>query len=115
MGAYNVIVCYGVRYSLGQELAVPQPLLQALEAGTEPRVVAAKRVGLKAYWGKVTDGGEHFLLIGTILGTVGAEGAEHLETADERYSEIAQSTRDRLTKAGLHGAPALHIQLEAQY
>jgi hypothetical protein len=115
MGADRVVVCYGVRYSLGLDGALPDGLLTALEAGAESRLIAARRAGLKAYWGKVTDGGEYFLLIGTMLGSFGIEGSEHLLASDEELTEVAKLTRERLARAGLRGVAGLHVQLEAQY
>jgi hypothetical protein len=115
MGADSVVVCYGLRYSLGLDGHLSDAALEALEQGSDPRLVAAKRAGLKSYYGRVTDAGEYFLLIGTILGTFGIEGLHSTALSEERLRDVARNTRERLGRAGLEGEPSLHVQLEAQY
>jgi hypothetical protein len=115
MGADNVIVCYGIRYSLGADGSLPEELIESLEAGTESRLVAARSARLRAYWGRVTDGGEYFLLIGQVLGTFGVQGAAALTVSDEQFASLVADTKRRLHSAGLTGEPGLHVQLEAQY
>jgi hypothetical protein len=115
MGADSVVVCHGLRYSLGSDGALSEATLGELEGGSDARIVAAKRVGLKSYYGRVTDGGEYFLFVGAMLGTFGLEGRQSTALSEEKLGEIARDTRERLKRAGLEGEPALHVQLEAQY
>jgi hypothetical protein len=115
MGADSVVVCYGLRYSLGEEADLTEIDLEAIEEGTDPRIVAAHKVGLRSYFGRVTDGGEHFLILGTVLGNYGIEGMATTSLSDAELSEMMDRTRRRLLDAGLKGEPALHVQLEAQY
>ena len=65
--------------------------------------------------GRVTDGGEYFLLVGTILGPYGVENHERDVVPDGELAELMNRTRRLLLEAGLQGEPALHLQLEAQY
>ena len=115
MGADNVIVCYGVRYSLGLDGELDDEALVPYETLTDPRLVAARRVGLNYYLGKVTDGGEYFLLVGGIIGTFGAQGSLEREVSDAELAETMRRTKAKLEEAGLEGTSALHVQLEAQY
>jgi hypothetical protein len=115
MGADSVVVCYGLRYSIGLDEQLRDDALALFEEQTDPRMVAARKAGLRSYFGKVTDGGEYFLLIGTVIGTFGVEGRESIALEDARVTELMKDTQDRLDKAGLEGTPAFHVQLEAQY
>jgi hypothetical protein len=115
LGADAVVVCYGLRYSIGQDAALSDADLEPFERNTDHRVVAARRVGLQSYFGKVTDGGEYFLLVGTILGPYGVENHERDQVPDAKLAELMNRTRRLLAEAGLEGEPALHLQLEAQY
>jgi hypothetical protein len=73
--ADSVVMCYGLRFSLGTDGALSDAALEPFELGSDPRMVAARRVGLKSYLGRVTSGGEYFLFVGTILGPFGLEGS----------------------------------------
>lgn len=115
MGADSVGICYGLRYPLGVDAELSDEMLLPLEQGKDPRMIAAKRVGLGSWFGRDTDGGQYFLYVGTFLGFSGVEGKQQLEVTDAALQETMRHTRELLTRAGLDGTPALHIQLEAQY
>ena len=115
MGADSVVLCYGLRFSLGSDSQLSNEELESLEDGTEARVAAARRVGLQSQFGRVTDGGEYFLLIGMLFGPFGIQGRERGEFPDAVLAETAARTKRLLREAGLDGEPALHVQLEAQY
>src|SRR5687768_14667599 len=67
LGADAFIVFYGLRYTLSDGE------LDAAEQRTDHRVIAARRVKLQTYLGRLTDGEPHFLLVGTRLGVFGVE------------------------------------------
>jgi len=113
MGADNVTVCYGLRFGLGDNVSDAD--LEPFELNADARMVAAAGVELESYFGRVTDGGEYFLLVGVILGSVGVEEESHVEIQDDNLTTRMTRTRELLVEAGLRGRPALHFQLEAQY
>lgn len=113
MGADSVVAWYGVRYRLGSALSDEE--IEPLEARSDPRIVAARRVGLQSRWGRTTDGGEYFLLVGTLLGVMGIENEAELDVPDDDLDQIRERTRRLLGKSGLDGQLGLHFQLEAQF
>ena len=115
MGADSVVICYGLRYVLGVDAEVTDRDIKSFEEGTDDRMVAARRVGLRSHFGRVTDGGEYFLLVGTLLGPYGVEGSERGHFPDPVMAETMARTKQLLKQAGLDGEPALHVQLEAQF
>ena len=70
MSADSCVVYYGLRYHVLLEE------LEALETRTDPRVVAARKVGLRAYFGNFAAPDERFLLfIGAQIGVLGLNQA----------------------------------------
>jgi hypothetical protein len=67
MGADSVVVCYGLRYSLGADGVLTDADLEPFERNTDHRIVTARRVGLRSHFGKVTDGGSTSFLSGQSL------------------------------------------------
>lgn len=115
MGADAVVVCFGLRFSLGTEDELNEDALEAFERRTDARMVAARKAGLQTYFGKVTSGGEYFLLVGRTIGEFGAEGLDQAALKEAEIIELMARTRTLLAKAGLAGEPELHVQFEAQY
>lgn len=115
MSANLVGVCYGLRYSLGLDIEVTDEILLPLEQGKDPRLVAARSVGLGTWFGRDKYRGQHFLYIGTFYGFFGAKKKSQLEVTDAAIQEIMRSTKEKLTQAGLVGTPSLHIQLWGGY
>jgi hypothetical protein len=79
------------------------------------RTIAARRVKLQAYSGRLTDGEPYFLLVGTRLGVFGAENESHRSIDEPQLEQIMRDTATKLEAAGLAGTPQLHLQFEAQY
>ena len=115
MGADSMVVVYGLRYSLGLDGEVDDASLEPFETKEDPRIRAASRAGLETWFGKVADGGEYFLLVGTILGSFGAEGLERAQFTIDELGRVATSTQDGLRQAALEGTPMLHVQFQADY
>jgi hypothetical protein len=107
MGADVFYAFYGVRFDVTDEEE-----LEAIEEGTDPRLKAARRAGLKVCLDRLTDGEPHFLFVGHELGAFGvqADGA-----ASVGKDELAARTEAKLREGGFDGTPRLHLQLAAQY
>jgi hypothetical protein len=115
MGADSFVVCYGIRYSLGLDADMSDEALAVFEEERDPRMLAAAKVGLKAWWDKETDGGEYVLFVGAMLGHLGIESAMNGGVSDPELAQAMERTRSLLAQAGLEGTPALHFQVFAQY
>lgn len=109
MGADAFIALYGLRYTLAGDEA------EAIEEGSDARVVAARRAKLQTHFGRLTDGEPHFLLIGTRLGVFGSENESARSVDASELEQITRDTAAKLREAGLSGTPKLHLQFEAQY
>ena len=68
MGADNFVAYVGVRILLDPKNDADS---ESFGSRSDPRVRAAREVGLRSYTGCLTDGEDHFLLIGTELGDFG--------------------------------------------
>jgi hypothetical protein len=109
MGADAFIVFFGIRYTVDAEE------VERLEGREDLRLVAARKFGLKTYWGRATDGEPYFLLVGGEVGQFGVEGSAQARFTDGELQQLAGQTRERLRRAGLEGEPAFHLQLVARY
>ena len=106
----NFVVYLGIRYTLP-----PDTDVQPLETGSDPRLRAAKKERLKTWWGRLTDGGYYFVLIGAEVGRFGAEASLAQTTPLEDLIKLSEDVRERLKAAGIEETPALHFQMEAEY
>lgn len=109
MGADTFIAFCGVRYLLAESE------IDAVEIHQDRRVLAARRVKLQTYFGRLTDGEPHFLLVGARLGVFGVENDSYGSFDAPTLARMMLDTRAKLAEAGLSGEPQLHLQLEAQY
>lgn len=109
MGADAFIAFYGVRYTL------TDAEMDAVERNADERTIAARRVELQAYSGRLTDGEPPFLLVGTRLGVFGVENESHRSIDEPQLEQIMRDTATKLEAAGLLGTPQLHLQFQAQY
>lgn len=112
MGADSFIAVYGVKIALDPD---NEEELDACGAQTDPRCVAAKRAGLESFSGRMTDGEDHFLLIGRKLAWLGIEHDQHSTQSIERLSSIARDVDASLKAAGFAQPPGLHFQFMGQY
>ena len=110
MGADSFVVYYGIRLIVQNEAET-----SALERRTDPRQRAARDAGLKSYFGRLTDGEPHHLLIGTEIGVFGIENQTCIEMPMDRLLQAVEVTDRKLKEAGFLQKPALVFQLEAQY
>jgi hypothetical protein len=110
MGASALACYFGVRFRIDSKKE-----LDALERNTDPRLVAARRVGLQVYCDRLTEGEPYFLLIGTELGIFGPQHELEKAIGLESLFPIIEETRRKLHEAHLLGEPTLHLQWIAQY
>lgn len=118
MGADAFSAWYGLRIpidvaGLGEDAF--DEAIAPYEDGSDSRMAAAQSVGLDAWMDRDTDGGTHYLAIGTSLGRLGLEHKTHVEVHDNDLDEIQLRTRALLIKAGLGPKAALHLQFLSQY
>jgi hypothetical protein len=111
MGADAFVVFIGVQYVVQSEEERDR-----IENRVDERLIAARNAKLKTYFGRLTDGKPHFLLIGFHVGTFGVENLNEAELTPKQIAEIVESTKSKLRSAGLSDEePKLIFQLEAQY
>jgi hypothetical protein len=112
MGADSFIAFYGIK--IGVDPA-DEDMLDALDSRSDPRLKAARQVGLHTHWGRMTDGKDSFLYVGHRIGWLGVENDAYVQVPLDKLIEIATGVQARLKEAGFRESPALHLQLEAQY
>lgn len=104
MSSDTFIAYFGLRFELSSDEA------EAVELRSDPRVVSARKAGLKYYWGNFGGLKERYLLfVGEQIGILGDEnsGEVSLPLNDARLSFDA--TKEKLEMAGLSGTPELHL------
>jgi len=67
LGADRFVAIYGVKTELHQD---------DLETFEERWRVQARRVGLRTWSGRTTDGGPYYVVIGSVVGDFGIEGRD---------------------------------------
>jgi hypothetical protein len=112
MGADSVYFYYGVRRTIPLS---HEEQIEQLEEDRHPICTLAYDHKLQFTWGCLTDGADYFLLIGRELGCFGVEGKPEETISDAQLAEIVEKTKQRLKAAGIVEAPAIHVQLQAQY
>jgi hypothetical protein len=111
MGADAFVVFFGVRHTVPSDEE-----LDRLESRKDQRLIAARKAKLKTYFGRLTDGSPHFLLIGYHVGTFGVENSAQAALTLQQVNEIMEETKQKLQAAGLDKEePKLYFQFEAQY
>lgn len=105
MSANACVVFYGLRFEI-----LPDEI-EALEMRSDPRMMAARKAGLKHYWANFGSPGEHyFLFVGANLGILGPENSPEVTLRAPDLEAVCDSTKVKLEAAGLSGEPSLHIQ-----
>lgn len=112
MGADAFVAFYGIKIPLDPD---DEETLDACGAGTDPRCVAATRVGLQHHSGRMTDGDDYFLYLGIRLGWLGLELEQYTSVPNQRLTETMATVQTRLKQAGFSQQPSLHLQFEGQY
>ena len=105
MSTDTFIVYFGLRYEIDSED------IEGIELRSDERVIAARKAGLKYYWGNF--GGlekRHLLFVGSQLAVLGSENAESVDISAVEFHELQGKTKAKLNEVGLVGIPSLHLQ-----
>jgi len=112
MGADSFIAVYGIKIALDPN---NEDEVDACDSRTDPRCLAARKVGLESFSGRMTDGEDYFLYIGKRIAWVGVENEQYSAQTIERLLSVAEEVATKLKAAGFSQLPELHFQLIAQY
>lgn len=96
---------------IGLRFEVRADEIDQLEGKSDPRQIAARRVGLSSYWANF--GGEterYVLLVGTRIATLGPENDLAATLLTGQLLSLASDTSDRLRSANLVGEVSLHLE-----
>jgi hypothetical protein len=105
MSADSCIAYFGLRFEIGSEE------VEGIELRSDRRVVAARRAGLKYYWGNF--GGlqnSYLLFIGAQLGITGPENPESVDISSVDLQELIDRTKAKLIEVGFEDVPSFHLQ-----
>ena len=104
MSANACVVYFGLRFD------VPADGMEAIETRADPRIVVARKVGLKSYWGNFAAPDERYLLfIGAQVAVMGPENQSEVTLTLAEFEAVVASVRAKLEAAGLKGTPSFHI------
>jgi hypothetical protein len=112
MGADAFFGFFGIKFALDPD---DEEAIGAVESGTDPRCVKAKRADLQTHFGQMTEGEDCFLYVGQRLAWLGLEHDSHVELGIEQIGELQTRVGAKLVEAGFAEKPAFHFQFEAQY
>src|SRR5262249_3364822 len=112
MGADSFVAIYGIKIGIDR---ADEDMLNALDSRSDPRLKAARQVGLHTHWGRMTDGEDYFLYVGHRIGWLGVENDAYVQVPLDKLIETATAVQAKLKEAGFRESPALHLQLEAHY
>lgn len=104
MSSDTFIAYFGLRFEINADD------VEAVEDRSDVRIAAARKAGLKYYWGNFGGLKERYLLfVGEQIGIFGNENASEVSMPlnDSRLS--ADIVKEKLKKAGLFGVPELHL------
>jgi|SRR5215472_11401312 len=105
MSADTCIAYFGLRIEISDDE------IEGIERRSDQRVAAARRAGLKYYFGNFGGLQERYLMfVGDQLGLMGLENSEAISVSLEDIQERMDKTKAKLTEAGFEGAPSLHLQ-----
>ena len=104
MSSDTFIAYFGLRFEISIDEA------EAVEDRSDARVVAARKAGLKYYWGNFGGLQERYLLfVGEQIGILGDENAAEVSLPLNDVRLSIDGVKEKLGKAGLFGAPELHL------
>ena len=108
MSADVCIVYFGLRYEIAENE------IDRLEEQSDPRVIAARKVGLRAYSGNFSDQSPRYLLfIGKEITKLGPENNLEFSYDKVELASVIDKTILQLEESGLKGNPKLYIQWES--
>jgi hypothetical protein len=104
MSADTFIAYYGLRFEVSLEE------IEDIELRSDARVQAARKAGLKCYWGNFGGLQERYLLfIGHQIGILGAENSAEVTLLLNDAEASFEVTKRRLVEVGFTQVPAIHL------
>jgi hypothetical protein len=105
MSADTCIAYFGLRFEIRSDE------IEGIELRSDERVAAARRVGLKCYWGNFGGLQESYLMfIGAQLGIMGSENSESINISSVDLQGLVDKTKAKLIEAGFEDVPSFHLQ-----
>lgn len=104
MSSDTFIAYYGLRFEISNDE------IEAIEDRSDARVAAARKIGMKYYWGNFGGLEERYLLfVGEEIGIFGDENSVEasFNLEDSRFS--ANDMKKKFNLAGFFGDPELHL------
>lgn len=105
MSSDTFIAYFGLKFE-----ASPDEV-EAIELRSDQRVAAARRAGIKYYFGDFGGSEEsNLLFVGSQLGIIGPENSSSVEIELDQLQQLIDKTKSALADAGFEGVPSLHLQ-----
>jgi hypothetical protein len=105
MSADTCIAYFGLRFEVDPDE------VEGIELRSDQRVVAARKSGLKYYWGNVGGLQETYVMfVGAQLALMGLENSLAVDVSSDDLQDVIGKTRAKLVEAGFEGEPSLHLQ-----
>lgn len=74
-------------------------------------MLAARKGGLKHYWGSFDGtGGRNLLFVGASLGVLGLENSAEVVVEGSQLAALMRDTTEKLAQAGFSERPCLYLQ-----
>lgn len=109
MADTTVVFC-GIKFEVGDED------LHELERKAHPMQVAARKLGIDCYLGKLAPSSDkYFLFIGKLLGKLGVEDQMGIQISPHEFARIVANVSEKLNEAEIIGTVSLHAEFEADY
>ncbi len=104
MSSDTFVVYFGLRFEVAPEE------VEGIELRSDARVAAARRAGLKYYWGNFGGLQEKYLLfIGQQIGILGAENSSEVSLSLLDAESSFEATKTKLLENGFAETPAIHL------
>jgi hypothetical protein len=103
MSSDSFIVYFGLRFEVASNE------IEGVELRSDPRIIAARKVGLKYYWGNFGEQGMELLFVGYQIGILGAENASSFSLPLNDFQIAFDETIKKLREADFSETPELHL------
>lgn len=104
MSSDTFIAYFGLRFEISSDE------VEALELRSDARVAAARKAGLKYYWGNFGGLQERYVLfVGEQIGIFGDENSDEISLSLNDLRLSLDALQEKLKKAELSGTPELHL------
>jgi len=103
MSSDNFIAYFGLCFEVNPDE------IQGVELRSDYRIVAARKIGLKYYWGAFGDQSRELLFIGHQIGIFGGENASYISLSLNDSVILFENTKMKLKEAGFSKDPELHL------